>query len=197
MTSFKMLGGAICLDFANTVDWRKGEPRELLNSAPDLVDWAEQARTLTRQEAQELRAEAASSPEEAEALIRRATALREAVHRIFKAHADGARPPKADLEQLNRELADALSHTALTAEGQHYTLQFHGVLQEKLIWAIAYSAMQILTSPQLNRVKECDDPRCGWLFLDTSRNGTRRWCSMADCGNRNKARTHYRRRQPS
>ena len=194
MAAFKMLGGATCLDFVNTVDWRKGESRELLNSAPDLVDWAEQAGTLTRQETQELRANAAQNPEDAEALLQRAITLREVVHLIFKARADGAGPPEADLEHLNRELADALSHTALTPEGQDYTLQFRGAPQEKLFWAIAYSAMQLLTGPHLGRVKECSDAHCGWLFLDTSRNSSRRWCSMEDCGNRNKARKHDRKR---
>jgi len=194
MAAFKMLGGAACLDFTNTVDWRRGEPQELLNTAQDLADWAEQSGTLTMQEAQELRAEAARSPGEAEALRLRATALREAVHRIFKAHADGTTPGEADLGHLNDELTDALSHMALTQEGHDYTLRFRGAPQEKLIWAIAYSAMQLLTGGQLTRVKECADPRCGWLFLDTSRNGTRRWCSMRDCGNRNKARRHHQRR---
>jgi len=197
MAEFKMLGGVPCLDFANTVDWRKGEPRELLNSAPNLIDWAEQAGTVTGREAQELRGEAARSPEEAESFYRRATALREAVYRTFKAHADGASPSEADLDLLSHELAEALSHTTLTKEGSGFTLRFRGAANEKMIWAITQSAAQLLTGPHLGRVKECGDPRCGWLFLDTSRNGTRRWCSMSDCGNRNKARAHYRRRQTS
>jgi len=194
MATFKLLGGAACLDFANTVDWRRGEPQEQLNSASDLIDWAEQAGTLTSLEAQELRTEARQNPEKAEAMLRRATALREAVYRIFKAHADGAAPGEADLESLNQELAAALGHMALTQDGRGFSLRLRGAPQQKLLGAVAQSASQLLTGPSLGRVRECADPRCGWLFLDTSRNGTRRWCSMRDCGNRNKARRHHRRR---
>jgi predicted RNA-binding Zn ribbon-like protein len=196
MAEFKLLGGATCLDFANTVDWRKGEPRELLSSFNDLVDWARQAREVTDSEARELLSEAALDPGRGEALLRRAVALREAVYRVFKAHADGASPREDDLELLNRELADAHSHTRLAWEGDGYALRLQNA-PEKIIWSVAHSAAQLLTGPHLGRVKECGDPRCGWLFLDTSRNGTRRWCSMSDCGNRNKARAHYRRRQTS
>ncbi|OGD44792.1 hypothetical protein A3K69_02395 [Candidatus Bathyarchaeota archaeon RBG_16_57_9] len=194
MAAFKLLGGALCLDFANTVDWRKGEPRELLRRAHDLADWAEQAGAVTGPETQELREGAALDPGRAEALHRRAIKLREAVYRVFKAHADGASPREADLEHLNRELADAHSHMRLTREGPSYALRLQAA-PEKIIWSVAYSAVQLLTGPELNRVKECGDPRCGWLFLDTSRNQSRRWCSMSDCGNRNKARTYYRRRR--
>jgi len=196
MATFKLLGGAPCLDFANTVDWRRGEPRELLNSAHNLADWAEQAEVVTGAEAQELREAAAQDPGRAEALHRRAVALREAVYRVFKAHADGDSPSDSDLKHLNRELNDALSHMSLAEEGPGFTLRFHAA-PEKTIWSVAYSAMRLLTGDRLGRVKECGDPRCGWLFLDTSRNNTRRWCSMSDCGNRNKARTHYRRRKTS
>jgi len=193
MAAFKLLGGAPCLDLANTVNWRKGEPRELLNTAYDLADWAEQTGAVIGPEAQELREAAAQDPEAAEAMHRRAIKLREAIYRVFKTHVDGASPREADLEHLNAELADAHSHMRLIPEGPGYALRLPAA-PEKIIWSLAQNATQLLTGPQLSSVKECRDPHCGWLFLDTSRNQSRRWCSMSDCGNRNKARTHYRRR---
>jgi len=193
---FKLLGGAPCLNFANTVDWRKGEPRELLNSVHDLIDWARQVGTLTESEAQNLHREADMNPEKAEALYLRAIRLRETMYRVFRAAAGGASPGEGDLEALNSELHDAQSHMSLTREGSGFNLRFNAA-PEKILWDITYSAMQVLTSDELSRVKECSDPRCGWLFLDTSRNSSRRWCSMEDCGNRNKARKHYRKRKAS
>ncbi|MFH2110441.1 MAG: ABATE domain-containing protein [Candidatus Bathyarchaeota archaeon] len=191
---FKLLGGTPCLDFANTVDWRKGEPRELLNSVHDLIDWARQAGVIPDADAEILQEAAKRDPGEAEALLRRALSLRETIHRLFKAAAEGEDPDQRDLEHLNEELAQALSHMKLTRIGPALTLQLQGDAAEKILWTLAHSAAQLLASPSLTRVKECDDLRCGWLFLDTSRNGTRRWCSMDDCGNRNKARRHHQRK---
>jgi len=197
MTEFKLLGGAPCLDFANTVDWRKREPQELLNSIHDLIDWAHQAGVLPDADAERLHEAAHRDPGKAERLHGRALSLRETIHGLFKAAAYGVNPDEHDLEQLNEELAQALSHMKLTRSGPALTLQLHGDAAEKILWSVAYSAMQLLTGDSIGRVKECSDPRCGWLFLDTSRNGTRRWCSMEDCGNRNKARAHYRKRKTS
>ena len=192
---FKLLGGAPCLDFANTVDWRKGEPQERLGDAHALIDWAHQAGVLPDADAARLHEAAQRDPADAERLHRRALRLRETIHRLFKASADGVDPDERDLEHLNEELAQALSHMKLTRSGPALTLQLHGDAAEKILWTLTHSAAQLLASPSLSRVKECSDPHCGWLYLDTSRSGTRRWCSMSDCGNRNKARTHYRKRK--
>ena len=191
---FKLLGGAPCLDFANTVDWRKGEPQEKLNDAHGLLNWALQAGTISGTEAARLHEAAQRDPVEAERLHERALRLRETIHRLFKAAADGVDPDGRDLEHLNEELAQALSHMKLTRSGPALTLQLQGDAAEKILWTLAHSAAQLLASPSLSRVKECGDPRCGWLFLDTSRNQSRRWCSMDDCGNRNKARRHHQRK---
>jgi predicted RNA-binding Zn ribbon-like protein len=188
---FKLLGGTPCLDFANTVDWRKGEPQEKLNDTHGLLDWALQAGIISETEAAKLHDAAHTDPAEAEALYTRALSLRETIHRLFKAEADGEDPDERDLEHLNEELTQALSHMKLTRIGPALTLQLQGDAAEKILWTLTNSAAQLLTSPNITRVKECADPRCGWIFLDTSRNGTRRWCSMEDCGNRNKARRHY------
>jgi len=176
------------------VDWRKGEPQEKLNDAHGLLDWALQAGIISGTEAARLHEAAQRDPVEAEALHGRALSLRETIHRLFKAAADGVDPDGRDLEHLNEELAQALSHMKLTRIGPALTLQLQGDAAEKILWTLAHSAAQLLASPSLTRVKECGDPRCGWLFLDTSRNQSRRWCSMDDCGNRNKARRHHQRK---
>jgi predicted RNA-binding Zn ribbon-like protein len=194
MAEFKLLGGAPCLDFTNTVDWRKGEPQEKLNDVHDLLDWALQAGIISGTEAERLHEAALSDPGEAQKTFNRAIRLREAIHGLFLAAAEHRRPSIEDLSLFNEELAQALSHMALTGSNAGFTLGFNEGSIERTLWTLTHSAAQLLTSPSLTRVKECGDPRCGWLYLDTSRNGTRRWCSMSDCGNRNKARRHYHRK---
>jgi predicted RNA-binding Zn ribbon-like protein len=191
---FKLLGGAPCLDFANTVNWRKGEPQEKLNDAHGLLDWALQAGIMSETEAAMLHEAAHTDPAEAEALYTRALSLRDTIHRLFRAAAHGDDPDQRDLDHLNGELGHALSHMRLTRSGHALTLQLYGEPAEKMLWTLTDDAARLLASPTLKRVKECADPRCGWLYLDTSRNGTRRWCSMQDCGNRNKARRHHQRK---
>ena len=191
---FKLLGGAPCLDFANTVDWRKGEPQEKLNDAHGLLNWALQAGIISGAEAARLHEAALGDPGETQKTLDRAIRLREAIHGLFLAAAEHRSPNTEDLNLFNDELAQALTHTALTGDSAGYTLGFKEGSIERILWTLAHSAAQLLASPSLTRVKECGDPHCGWLFLDTSRNGTRRWCSMEDCGNRNKARRHHHRK---
>jgi predicted RNA-binding Zn ribbon-like protein len=169
------VAGSLCLDFVNTVDPRHATPRE--ERLPDyaaVLDWARQAGI----EAAPLEGDPSRAHEEA-------IALRETLYAIFGAVARGEAPPEEALRHLNDELARRPRQ-----------------ITERLAWApagdvlapVAWSAAELLTSGPLERVRECPgDDTCGWLFLDTSRNGSRRWCDMSTCGNRAKARRHYRR----
>lgn len=191
----KLIGGELCLDFANTVDWHASDhPREFLTSYADLVAWGQHVGILTAQEAEGLLREASRRPAEAEAALARAIALREAIYRIFSAVVTGARPAASDLDILNAALREALAHMRIdpTPDGFAWAWAEAEAALARVLWPVARSAGELLTSAALGRVRRCADQDCGWLFLDRSRNRSRRWCDMKDCGNRAKARRHYR-----
>ena len=196
--SLKLLGGRLSLDFANTADWHAtDQPFEFLTSYSELVAWSQHVSILTAPKAQHLLEEAARRPAEASAVLARTIALREAVYRLFSAISHGLSPQADDLAIFNAELSTVLSHSqiVLTAEGFAWNRLGDEDALDQMLWPVVHDAAELLTSDELNRVGQCVDDRCGWLFLDLSRNRSRRWCSMKDCGNRAKARRHYRRSQ--
>jgi len=193
----KMVGGELCLNFANTVDWHaSGKPGEGLVGYQDLVAWSRQAGILSDGEARRLVRLASRRPLLAEAALRRAIALREAIYRIFRAVAVEASPPAGDLRLLNEALAEAMPHLKVVRKGDSFAWEWADVGEslDGMLWPILRSAADTLTSEKCTRLGQCADDRgCGWLFLDTSKNHSRRWCDMEDCGNRAKARRHYLR----
>jgi predicted RNA-binding Zn ribbon-like protein len=198
--AFKLLGGRLCLDFANTVDWRgSDEPVEFLTSYSELVAWSQQVGVLTEHQAQLLRQEAAGRPLDAVAVLERATALRETIYRILSAISHGYAPQGADLAILNAELSRALAQSRIVSAAEGFVWDWAGGEDtlDRMLWPVVHDAANLLTAEELSRVGQCSDDRCGWLFLDMSRNHSRRWCSMEDCGNRAKARRHYRRSRVS
>ncbi len=195
-TNMKLLGGSLCLDFANTANWHKSEqPIELLTTYEDLVGWSRHAGILNNAEADTLLREAANRTDAAEAVRTRAVELREAIYRIFATIAEDARPDVNDLELLNAALGPALSNARIVEGPDGFTWDWAGdaAMLDRMLWPVARSAAELLSSAQLDRARQCADEKCGWLFLDMSRNRSRRWCSMEYCGNRNKARTYYRK----
>jgi predicted RNA-binding Zn ribbon-like protein len=194
----KLIGGRLCLDFTNTVNWRgTNHSQDSLNSYFELISWSRHAGILRDDEAQELLQSASARPEEATAILKRATALREAIYRIFSAIIDGNLPHAEDLTALNTELSEAMAHSQIKPEsgGFAWVLDAKANGLSRILWPIVRSAAELLTSKEMNRVRGCSSEDCGWLFLDMSRNRTRRWCDMKDCGNRAKARRHYERKR--
>ena len=190
----------LCLDFTNTANWHASEhPVEELPAYPDLAAWAQRVNLLTEPEAQRLKRQAARRPAEAEAVLARAHALREAIYQLLSATAHGQAASSTDLDLINAELALALAQARLAPAAQGYALHWPaapGAL-DRMLWPVAYSAADLLAQPDLlSRVGECADDRgCGYLFLDMTKNRSRRWCDMKDCGNRAKARRHYERQR--
>lgn len=195
---FKFLGGHIALDFINTVDWRiSEEPSDRLQRYADLVAWGRQAGVLTPERARTLLATARTEPARAEETLAKAQALREAMGRVIWAAAQGEPPGAPDLTVLNNALARALAHARVEDAGGRL-LWCWAVTADDLdciLWPVVRAAAELITSDAIHQVKMCADDRCGWLFLDTTRNRRRRWCSMEDCGNRNKARRYYARKK--
>ena len=186
----------LCLDFANTLDGRlTSHPQESFRSYGDLLSWGQRAGMVAPDAASRLALEATRRMAEAAATLDRAIALREAVYRIFSAVAGKRTPEAADVDLLNGVLRDALAALQVTPTADGFVWAWGSQRQElgHVLWPIAQSAADLLTSVDLQTVRECAAPDCGWLFLDTSRNHSRRWCDMKACGNRAKARRHYER----
>lgn len=190
---FEFTGNHLCLDFTNTVHNRFSDPRELLNSYSDLLLWSQEAQLLTEDETLQLREKAEHHRKEAEAVLQRAINLREALYRIFQVVAQGSSPEKSDLSTLNTEFSEAMSRACILPAKDSFTLDWTGKDKalDRMLWTIARSAVDLLTSEGLDDVRVCAADDCNWLFLDTSKNHSRRWCDMKSCGNRAKVRKHY------
>jgi len=190
--------GSLCLDFSNTSEWHaSSHPLESLNTFADLVSWSRARGLLNDEEASALIAEAARQPEEAARILARAIELREAIYRIFSGIAHDEKPAVADVDGLNAMLSHAMARArVILLNGGLFGWSWsrEEPVLDKMLWPIARSAADLLTSDQIERVGQCADDRgCGWLFIDTSRNRSRQWCSMESCGNRAKAKRHYQR----
>lgn len=186
---FDFCGGHVAIDFTNTVGDRGADPEEHLNTFGDIVAWAEAREVLTRRAAATLRRRAASDPDGASRAHRRALEFREALYRVLRAAAAKRRPSAGDLDALNAYVSATFEGAALSLSGARFTLEtpprsaFDDVLQP-----IVRAGVELLTSANVEHVGRCADDSCAWLFLDTTRSRTRRWCDMKSCGNRNKVR---------
>jgi len=197
--TFELSGGALCLDFANTWGDRARPSQEHLHSYAGVLAFARQAEIVDGDQARRLARRAEEESAAAAAAFAAAVDLREAIYRIFSALAAGDAPPTVDLDHLNSVLPDALGGLRIEPRGDKFAWS-RSDLADSLtapLRPIVRSAAELLLSDQLDRVRECDGASCTWLFLDQSRNHSRRWCSMETCGNRAKVRRHYRRQRLS
>jgi predicted RNA-binding Zn ribbon-like protein len=184
------------LAFANTLSWRGREaPIETLGDFGDLVQWAAGSAGLAAGMVRDLESWAHEHPPMAAELFAEAIALREAIFRIFHALAGGEAVPDRDLAALNRALAAAPRRHRLARSETGYGWQIGPVALSAaaLLAPVLWSAGDLMASDRRRRVRLCANEQCLWLFLDQSKTGTRRWCDMASCGNRAKARRHYQR----
>lgn len=197
---FEFSGGALCLDFVNTWGDRARPEGDKLKGFDALVAFAVQAGLLDEARRRTLAARAKEEPGLAAEAFAEAVRLRESLYALFAGTARGRELPARDLETLNRVLSEALAHLRIAAQATPltpFTWRFEPVAPVATatapLWPIARSAADLLVSPELARVTQCDGSNCTWLFLDQSRTRNRRWCSMESCGNRAKARRHYHR----
>ena len=184
-TAFQLIAGHPALDFVNTLDWRfrKTGPEDLLKSYADLLRFSEQSKVLTSKQTRQPHSEDARA-------LQRCKELREAMAEIFYARLDGHRPSAASLKTLERYFKAARQRQTLLGKESHLEWGWSPTKSETdlPLWALAMSASELMLSESMDRVRACDNPECRWLFLDTSKNHTRRWCDMKVCGNRMKAR---------
>jgi len=192
---FELSGGNLCLDFVNTWGDRGRPDTDGLQTYAQLLAFARQTGLLEPQTEGELAGQARAETSAAAAAIQAARNLREAMYGIFSARAHDRSVPDLDLECLNGALQEALPNLRLGLEGSALVWHWQGergTLTSPL-WPIARAAADLLTGEAAAPVRECGGAACTWLFLDHSRGRSRRWCSMASCGNRAKARRHYHR----
>ncbi len=191
---FSFLANNLALDFANTLDWRLGDRlADRLQCYADLVAWGRDAGLLDEGAARGLVEEAAGQPDAARRVLEEARRLREAILGIFDAVIAGLEPGRDDMAALNAALAKALPHLRVVRGEQGFAWAWEpapGSL-DSILWPLARASADLLVSDELDRVRVCSDDSCGWLFIDTTRNRSRQWCSMETCGNRAKARRHY------
>ena len=190
----RLLAGRHCLDFANTIEGPiSADAEDFLGTYSDLVRWSWHAGAIDTAEAESLQQLAAAAPAKADEAFEAGLGLREAIDRIFRAAAAGAAPPEDDVRALRDAYLEALRAASLAREGGRFNWTWRGLEDlRRPIWVAVSSAIELLTEGDLARVKQCpgaDD--CGWLFYDTSRNRSRRWCSMEGCGSRVKMRRQY------
>jgi len=203
---WKFIAGELCLDFVNTVVAR-GEQRikdsilytfrtDKLGGYTDLAEWSKDAEILKEGELKQLIRTSTKDVNDARRVFSRAITLRESLFRIFKHLLDRRDPPNTDIELLKRECNSARNRQEFVYASKKFAWTSNMVEGDLccMIWPIALSASQLLSSDQLQLVKQCPSPDCGWLFVDSSKNRSRQWCDMRDCGNLAKVR-RYRERQ--
>lgn len=200
--TISLIGGRLCLDFVNTIGARRISSSgqltirdEKLTSYDDLVAWAHHAGALSVPQAGWALREAELRPHEAAKVLTDAMNLREALYRILKSIVGRAKPSERDLAILNEELEIARHAERLEASDDGFLWDWKSDRAlDKVLWAVSLSAAELLTSDDLTRLRQCGGDDCGWIFLDTTRNRSRHWCDIRDCGNRDHVR-RFRLRQ--
>lgn len=213
MKRFEFISGALCLDFLNTLhDAGAEDPEEELSSDADLLAWAAQAGILSASEASRLEGGASQNPhpraknapgwgtlpgKKRGSLRDDAQRLREALRQMFRrAERDGKVAPR-DVETLNRLLERFPAAGRIDRSNGDWTMNWESQAggTEKIFYAIVKSAAELVASGRWRAVRECASDTCTWMFLDTSKNHSRRWCEMARCGNRDKVQRFRARSQ--
>jgi predicted RNA-binding Zn ribbon-like protein len=184
-----LIAGHPALDFTNTVGWHAGpDGVEKFHSYGDLLDWARAAGVVSRSQLTLLRRRADGSPQLARSALRRAIAIRELLYRIFTALVHGTPPAPRDLRALHTVRLAALRQARPGWDG---ALAVSFARSDDLlapVWPLVLAAVDLLRSPERDRVRQCANDPCGWLFVDRSKNRSRRWCSSGDCGNETRVR---------
>ena len=196
---FDFDAGDLSLAFTNTAGSHASlQPDEYLNTYSNFLHWAYLANLVTSANGLTLFEYSLDHPQEAENILARVLALREVLFRIFSARARDQAVDQQDLDLFNQFLSEALAHARIALQGSAAQWTWEGAESclDGPLWPVVRAAADLLTSENIQRLGQCQDDRgCGWLFIDTSKNHTRRWCSMESCGNRAKAQRHYGRKK--
>ena len=185
----------LCIDFANTRYFRGGEPVETVRNFSELVRWCDTSAMLGREVAERALRWSEKHSRDAAAIFDGAIALRETIYRICFAMAEGKTPEARDVAAINAALDRAPERRVLVHREKTFgwSINRDALSAASLLAPVLWSAGDLIASPEVGRMRHCLNDQCGWLFMDDSKNGSRRWCSMQTCGNRAKAHRHYLR----
>ncbi|OKJ43319.1 hypothetical protein AMK25_20000 [Micromonospora sp. TSRI0369] len=190
VTRMRLVGGDLALDFLNT---RAGPPvgppdDDVLTGYAELIAWSVHAGTLTETDAAALRRLSRGSPDSTHTAFAQALRTRDYLDEVFRPLAAGEDPGVAALTRLRDDEADALAHAQLM-RGKTFAWSWrddHTLARP--LRPVVHAAVQLLTTGALDRIKRCAG--CRFLFIDESKNRSRRWCSMDDCGTAEKIRRY-------
>lgn len=192
LESLELVGGVLCLDFANTINSRREPEHDYLLTYSDIVEWAGKVEILSVQQVKSLKQLETQDVRKAERALEKGQNAREVIYRVFSAVANKSEPKEDDFMAITHLYEEAIANGQHVRIDQHYEIAWKAdEMFDAFLWPIVSSAESLLLSKELSRVKEC--PNCGWLFLDTSKNQSRRWCSMNTCGARDKMRRYHKR----
>jgi predicted RNA-binding Zn ribbon-like protein len=197
---FELIGGNLCLDFINTLDDRpSAQPKDLLRNYYELLRFSEDTGILAPKMVDFFFENVHEIAEDAADALRRAINLREAMYEVFSGLMNRRAVPQAAMDTLNAYIQDAALHSRLVPDEGRCTWRFDkmGANLDAMLWPITRAAADLLVSSDIALIRACSSPTCQWLFLDTSKNHHRRWCSMRQCGNRAKARKFYAKKRES
>ncbi|MGB5818817.1 MAG: CGNR zinc finger domain-containing protein [Saonia sp.] len=194
--SYKVIGVELCFDFANTVSWRNREnPHEWLNSFENLSIWCQLVGILDEYQSKQLIDHLTDTEKTASQVLLPLYELREAIFRIFTSIADNEDPLEKDIAYLNDFSKEKIQKQKVVYNKGEFTLVRSKKRSsfDKILHEIYDSVIYVMTHIDLTRIKKCTS--CEWLFHDISRNRSRRWCVMEDCGNRNKVNSFNKRQR--
>jgi predicted RNA-binding Zn ribbon-like protein len=197
LAGLSLIGGRSSLDFVNTEGGTRSSSPDRVQDYGDLARWRAYAGVIGEGEAGRLLDLAGADPRAATRVHARAIEFREALFRILDATLRGEPATAEDRAILDREVAEALAHQRLVPHDGHFDWEIveDVTRMDRILWILAADAADLLASEQLARVKKCCGDQCEWVFVDESRNRSRRWCEMSDCGNRAKQRRYQRRQK--
>ena len=195
---FLFIGNHLCLDFINTRVVQEGRPVDFLNRFGDFMSWLVQAKVIDSAKAKD-RVEAWGCMPEAETTFARARDFRDTIHHMVQRIVENRSVPHAAVSEINTLLRNQAGHGELKRAKGGFEKRFQVDFKEPihLLGPLAESACDLLAYGDLSLVKKCENPACVLFFYDTTKNHSRRWCSMSACGNRMKVAAHYRRLRAS
>jgi predicted RNA-binding Zn ribbon-like protein len=199
LETLEWVGGHLALDFANSVGAvNSGHPENYLHGYDDLLDWCQKADLIGPISRRNLSVGSAQAKATA---FRESEALNASLRALFRAAARHEPLPQASLDHLNTLVHKTATWRRIAAcddDGRKVSCgwDFEGAPPVAVLGPIVWRAVELLESGQMDRIKECPADDCGWVFLDTSKNRSRQWCSMQSCGNLSKVR-RFRDRQKS
>lgn len=199
IATLQLDGGCPVFDFTNTISNRNDPDYfDYLTKYDDFVEWINKIKLLPKGKMDAIAAFSKSHTRKSADTLRQIIEVREVVFKLFSSLAQQQKADRETVDAFNGFFSEALSNMRVEVGRKEVAMSF--IVSEKTIlkeplYILVKNAFDILSTQSFDRIKEC--PTCRWLFLDTTKNGKRRWCNMQVCGSNDKARRYYHRKKES